>query len=305
MQMRFSFGIKGFLNIQHIGYTFHMNKTINIYQIFYNEETRTQLDAGFIPLDNSHGRSDWYEFWPIRQFLLTQQLDESAYYGFLAPSFSTKTDLTSKEVFAFIAKNLTVTTDAFVFSPFWAHAAFFRNVFEQGEIAHPGLMSAAEKLILRCKLDIDLSKLMTHSQNTAYCNYVIAKPSFWRQWLVLANALFEIAENEDDEFGLELSQAAYYGEYTPAPMKVFLQERLTTLVLATQPLTIKPFDTSRCSTGLNLSSNIEQTRPYFIACDALKQAYVKTGYSDFETAYLAKRIELGQAFDWRKGVLSA
>ncbi|MGH6690087.1 MAG: hypothetical protein ACREF4_05335 [Gammaproteobacteria bacterium] len=52
-----------------------MAHAIRAFQIFYNEETRAALDPDFEPLDNSrHQRRDWYEYWPIREFLLTKQL---------------------------------------------------------------------------------------------------------------------------------------------------------------------------------------------------------------------------------------
>lgn len=58
-----------------------------IHQIFYSEETRKSLDAGFIPLDNSNQRPDWCEYWPIRNFLINAPLDSDGFYGFLSPKF--------------------------------------------------------------------------------------------------------------------------------------------------------------------------------------------------------------------------
>ena len=44
--------------------------TVKIHQIYYSPESFAALDKGFIPLDNTHGRSDWMEYWPIRQYFL-------------------------------------------------------------------------------------------------------------------------------------------------------------------------------------------------------------------------------------------
>ena len=46
------------------------NKNLNLYGIFYNEETRLNLDAELIPLDNTSGPKHLYESWPILNFLL-------------------------------------------------------------------------------------------------------------------------------------------------------------------------------------------------------------------------------------------
>ena len=44
---------------------------IHIHQIYYNEQTRAQLDPGYIPLDNTDNpRPEWYEFWVIKQFFV-------------------------------------------------------------------------------------------------------------------------------------------------------------------------------------------------------------------------------------------
>ena len=60
-------------------------------------------DPGFDVLDNSaNERPDWYEYWPIRKFLLNETLDENAFYGFLSPKFKLKTNLSAAEVRDFI-----------------------------------------------------------------------------------------------------------------------------------------------------------------------------------------------------------
>jgi hypothetical protein len=57
---------------------------IRAFQIFYDEKTRASLDRDFEPLDNTDSeRADWYEYWPIRNWLSRNELNESSYYGFL------------------------------------------------------------------------------------------------------------------------------------------------------------------------------------------------------------------------------
>ena len=47
---------------------------LEIYQIYYSEKTREILDPSFIPLDNTqNNRADWWEYWPIRNFLLNKE----------------------------------------------------------------------------------------------------------------------------------------------------------------------------------------------------------------------------------------
>lgn len=275
-----------------------MNNNIHIHQIFYNDATRAQLDAGFIALDNTeNARPDWYEYWPMRQFLLNNDLDESAYYGFLSPSFGAKTGLSSSEVFGFIEQKIKSDVDAFVFSPFWAHAAYFRNVFTQGDISHKGLMSAAQEFLRRADYSADLNTLMTHSQNTAYSNYVVAKPAFWRAWLKLTGQLFTIAEELRDDYARDIATPVFYWQHPDTPMKVFLQERIATLLLATQPYKVVAYETSSSPTSLALLNYNAEHKPALIICDALKQAYTQTGHALYEAAYLHKIAELELNFN--------
>ena len=70
-----------------------------IFQIYYNETTKNSNDKGFIQLDNSsNNRKDWSEYWPIRNYLLNNNLEDDIYYGFFSPKFYEKTGLSSENV---------------------------------------------------------------------------------------------------------------------------------------------------------------------------------------------------------------
>jgi hypothetical protein len=57
---------------------------INVFQIFYDANTRKKLDPAFLPLDNSlAARPDWLEYWPIRTVLLNRSFADTDYVGFL------------------------------------------------------------------------------------------------------------------------------------------------------------------------------------------------------------------------------
>ena len=74
---------------------------MQIYQIQY--ASLQEIDPGFEVLDNSaNERPDWFEYWPIRNYLLNQALDEGAFYGFLSPKFRIKTSLKFEAVRDFI-----------------------------------------------------------------------------------------------------------------------------------------------------------------------------------------------------------
>jgi SAM-dependent methyltransferase len=62
------------------------SRRVYLYQIAYSEETWRSVPTSLLPLDNrANERQDWAEYWPIRQFLQNEILDENALYGFLSP----------------------------------------------------------------------------------------------------------------------------------------------------------------------------------------------------------------------------
>ena len=138
----------------------------HIYQILNHYTPREALDPGFLVLDNcANERPDWYEYWPIRKFLLGGNLDESAYYGFLSPKFRHKTNLAAADVNAFL-DGADPATDVFLFSPSIHNSAYFLNVFEHGESQHPGLQRVAQELFERIDASSRLDDLVSDSRNT-------------------------------------------------------------------------------------------------------------------------------------------
>ena len=55
---------------------------IELRQIFYDENTYRVIESPAIPLDNTTGPRDWFEFWPILKFLYNHELKSSYHYGF-------------------------------------------------------------------------------------------------------------------------------------------------------------------------------------------------------------------------------
>jgi len=206
---------------------------VHTYQILTHYTPRQDLDPGFDVLDNSSNeRPDWYEYWPIRKFLLNETLDENAFYGFLSPKFKLKTNLGAAEVRDFI-QGSAPATDVVLFSPSIHNSAFYWNVFEHGNAEHPGLLRVANAFFARIGHPMPLEDLVSDSRNTVYSNYFIAKPRFWREWLRITEQMFAIAESAADPLGIELRTPTEYRGRHEAHMKVFLIERVATWILLT------------------------------------------------------------------------
>jgi hypothetical protein len=256
---------------------------LHIFQILNHYTPREALDPGFGVIDNSlNERPDWFEYWPIRKFLMNEVLDEAAFYGFLSPKFKIKTNLTATQVAEFI-RHCDAATEVVLFSPSIHTGAQFLNVFEHGDAEHPGLLATSQKLFDRINCRTDLDELVTDSRNTVHSNYFVAKPRFWRQWLAINEQMFAIAEAGADELGKALTSYTSYRGRADVQMKIFIMERVASLILATDPSFVtavrNPFVARKRIYKL----------PLAIISDALKIAYRTEGFSQYRDVFLFVR----------------
>jgi predicted O-linked N-acetylglucosamine transferase (SPINDLY family) len=254
---------------------------LKLHQICYSEETHQNIPAQFVALENlQNPRPDWREYWPIRHYLLNHTLEEDTFYGFFVPSFTDKTGLDFEKIRNFVHQHGN-ENDVLIFSPFWDLNSFFQNPFLQGEFFHPGLMESIQLFSDSAGLQIDLNKIVMHADNTAFCNYFIAKKKFWLHWLELGEKLFQVAESNEGIVAKSLQQNSLYLEEL-LPHKIFVQERLVNLVLAQSQFKSKAFnvfDLPGSVTPLN------QYMPQAVIANALKHAHVCLGEQNYLDAF--------------------
>jgi hypothetical protein len=274
-----------------LGWSFEERGMMHIFQIYYSEQTRKELDPGFAALDNlSNKRPDWREYWPIRNYLLRNRLADGSFYGFLSPKFRQKTSLAADQVKDFIL-SADQDTDVVIFSPYVDQSAFFPNIFLQGDTNHDGLLEIANELVRQLGWNMDFGALVMDSTNTIFCNYFVAKPRFWKAWLEIAERLFSIAESADTDLGRRLNSSVDHAGDS-APMKVFVMERIASLVLAGEDrwksVAYNPF---LLPTGESkVASFTFETR----MLDSLKHAYLTLGYPEYMEAYNRLRDEVSE-----------
>jgi hypothetical protein len=279
---------------------------VQIYQILNHYTSREELDPGFSVLDNSaNERPDWFEYWPIRRFLLEEALDENTFYGFLSPKFKLKTSLSADAVREFILA-ADSAVDVVLLSPSIHNSAYYLNVFEHGDAEHPGLKNVAKTLFERLGLNGDLDALVSDSRNTVHSNYFIAKPRFWRAWLVINEKMYEIAETPGDALGEALRAPTTYRGGKQVQMKIFVMERIATWLL-TGGRESGGF-VARVRDPFVARSRIYKL-PIAIVCDALKIAYATEGRSQYKDVFLLMRglrkfwnfqLRLGGALGFRR-----
>lgn len=261
---------------------------IHLYQIAYSAATLEQIAPGWLRLDNlDNPRPDWYEYWPIRRYLREQPLDEAAFYGFFSPKFCAKTGLTHAQTQDFVGAHA-AQADVLLFSPQPDMGAFFLNVFEQGEAFDPGFIDAYEALLRHIGRPLPLRQMVMDARQVCFSNYFVARPAFWREWLLLNEALFDACEGPASELQAALTHRTNYpGQDGGAQRKVFLQERTASLLLCTQTqwrsVPHNPF-------GMGWSVSRLREHPHeAYTSDALKRAYRDTGWPQYLQAFAAVR----------------
>lgn len=257
---------------------------LHLFQIYYDDASYQSLDGGFIPLDNCRStHPDWYEFWPIRQYLKSTELQDDDWYGFFSPKFERKTGFRAEQVRSIIEAHADDFQVA-LFSSTWDFIAYFRNVFEQGELWHEHITAVSQTFFQQIGYPVDLQTLINHSQNAVTSNYIVAKPVYWRRWLHFADQLLSLSES-GSPYGKLLNATTTYGPRL-VPWKVFIQERLHSVILANENFpAIVPDQSQHGQLFEPLFPQDIGTRKLLQTCDLLKQLYTRTGDSEFLSVY--------------------
>jgi hypothetical protein len=259
----------------------------HIFQIYYSELTRTDVDPGFIPLDNiGNERPDWREYWPIRNFLHANTLDAQAHYGFFSPKFRAKTQLDAAYVHQFVERH-GKHADVISFSPFFEEMALSLNIVQQAILHHPESLDTFSQCAAIVAPEFRVEQSVMSSRNSIFCNFFVAKAGFWTEWLRCCEQIFEIAERADTSLAAGLNRVVTYGAWT-APAKVFVIERVASLLLYSQP--------RWTATAADLPHAASGTNPELLVLDALKIACVETGRQQYLATYrqLRERIAARQ-----------
>lgn len=258
-----------------------------IFQIYYNELTKKSNDKGFIQLDNSsNNRKDWSEYWPIRNYLLNNTLEDDMYYGFFSPKFYEKTGLSSEQVNNILSNS---NEDIVSFSPFFDQSAFFLNIFYQGAANHPSIFECFEKVIKFLDGNQDINQLVMTSKDTIFCNYFAAKKNVWIEWFNLCERIYEVSENNNTDLGNLLNSDVIHSQEN-YPAKVFVIERIISLLLI-----INKNITSKAFSPLNLpltSAQIANFKDILIILDSLKISFQETNSPEYIEIYLDMREKL-------------
>ena len=256
---------------------------IHLFSIAWSPEQLETGDPHIQPLDNlANLRPDWREYWVMRDYLLNTELNNNHYYGFFSPKFTTKTGLKGADVVAFVQQHK--KSDVMIFSPQVDMGCFFLNVFEQNETFDPGFLKICSDLLEAIGEPTDLKSLVMDSRHVVFSNFIVAKPVFWRRWLEVCEKIFALTEAAETALALQVTDATSYPGQVPR--KVFIIERIASLLLSTSSWKCAPYSPYRCAWSALPTSKF---RNEAVASDALKMAYNDTQHIEFLQTFYAMR----------------
>ena len=265
-----------------------------IYQIFYSEESKIKLDPSFIPLDNSKNeRPDWREYWPIRNFLLSNKMEDGVMYGFLSPKFKLKTNIDGSDMISF-HESISNEIKLINFSPYFDQAAFYQNIFEQASSVHKNTSNKIYRSIYEIYPKLRISDMVMTSENTIFCNFFTAQKSFWIKWLKVCEKIFELAEDTKSSLFEDLNSIANYGE-EDVQFKVFLIERVASLLVYKENIKVTKFNIKETE---KIKNSIMPTisKLDFLKLDSYKMSYIKTLNNDYLTIFSESRQDVLDKF---------
>lgn len=267
-----------------------------IFQIYYDAKSKSQLDPGFIALDNTRVPFDgWYELNPILGYLEANNLEDDVWYGFLSPKFKTKTRCDAAYVHEFLTR-VPNDTEVAIFSPGWDQLAYFLNPWEQGEIWHPKLTEITEEFLLATGRTSGLHALVTDATTSVFSNYFVAKKRFWCEWMNIAKDFQHFVANHPSYSSLLI----HYGSPdNQAPMKTFVQERLVSYVLSMGDfVTASSLRPREVPVMKRIFPEGNSIKKILYLCDKYKHLYRKTKNTAYiEAFYLArKQIQLSKPY---------
>ncbi|OQA10301.1 MAG: hypothetical protein BWY66_00223 [bacterium ADurb.Bin374] len=166
---------------------------LTIHQIWYRDEQRPFLEPRMKPWDNRENlRPEWCEYWVMRSAWLDddRQFDERT--GFFSWKYRQKLDLDYGQIEGFITAHS--GADCCIFSPAVFQVAFYRNVWSQAEVWHPGMTKIAQAMLDDLGIRVDLAGSVDHHLSTAYANLWVGSRPFWRAYMEFMERIFEYIE---------------------------------------------------------------------------------------------------------------
>lgn len=210
-------------------------------------------------------------------------MDDNAFYGFVLPTFTENTGMKLQDVGDFIGDATDI--DVAIFYPFAEESASHINLYEAVNEQEPGLTQVMQSYLDVLNLPLKVDTWVTNFETATTTYYVVARPAFWKVWVLLSNRLEELAY-EQNPLGDALRQSTHEPYLT---VKDLMMERLASLVLSlTAQLRIFYASPLAMPASQGLDNDAQDK---CVALNKLKELYMLSGDESLLESYFQQRLE--------------
>ena len=218
------------------------NKSIRIFQIYYEDWQKDLLDPSFSPLNNSAVKAEKMEFDVFERLSRSRDIKKATLWGALSWRYREKTGMHGAHLLKIIAAN--PGADIYYCNPHVHNEALFHNMWLQGETAHPQFLKLSMAFFSATGLDIQELNTITASSAWSAANYFVGSKTFWSKYIPFVRQLLITAEKKlSDEMRalLHAETADDKGLHSGSTYVPFIVERLFPLFMQCEGKSLKAF----------------------------------------------------------------
>ncbi len=200
---------------------------IKLYQPYLGEDEKSSLSPSVIPWDASSNTDNSTREYELFKQIAYANPQETEPWGLVSKKFTHKSLLAIADFHHFAEQKFSEDYDCIFVNPMIGIEALHLNVWQQGvQCGHAGL----DQIIGFLESSLALPFNAPMDKNTfAFCNYFVAKPSFWNSYFAFVDKVIVLLDQEvakGSEVGAIYAGTGSYHRDGNITMKPFVIERL-------------------------------------------------------------------------------
>jgi hypothetical protein len=215
---------------------------MKIFQAYYKEEQRSQLDTEFYPFDNtSNPVINLHEHHIYTKIYEQAVKNNEDFWGHFSWQWKTKLkNFSAAQILDIINSN--PNFDVYIFNTVPDEAADFWNVWEHGQFCHPKILTLTERILLEMGEDVAIMQTPMGTNTYIMANYFVGNKIFWDVLLEFLGKFINALDRLPDEYAAMLNESAEYPPNLNLDYRGFICERMisTYLTLNQNSLRIRP-----------------------------------------------------------------
>jgi hypothetical protein len=211
-----------------------LERDVAVFQNVYEDAVAGMVDPAFLPVDGRHhSRTETREIGLFLRMFHSGLYAAAPLTGIVSPKFQEKTKIAGATFLSFIANH--PGYNVYFINPFPQNAYFTYNVWDQGELCHPGLAALAELLFEQAGYDTDVLHRPRDTQATLlYASYWVGDRRFWCGYMQFITRLLDAQRALSPEIRQRLlADDPQYPD--PVPILSFIFERTFSTYLHLNP----------------------------------------------------------------------